>query len=132
MVKNLVSLDKGVLVLGEENDMQPGVSAFLKLFEGVEVNLDLICCRFQDTGGAAGRDAASRSKTGLRTAEEMLAEKDCVPGTSRIVQGPSDALNRSVRDYGLVLSSLPRENIDNSRIADLLSRNPSPVLIDWR
>jgi hypothetical protein len=132
MVKNLVGLEKGILALGEDSDMQSCVSVFLKLFEGVEVDLDILCCRFQDTGGAAGRGPSSRSEAGLRAAEKMLAEKGCLPRASRIVQGVSDSLDRSLRDYGLVLSFLSRENIEKSPIVDLLSRNPSPVLIGWR
>jgi nucleotide-binding universal stress UspA family protein len=132
MVKNLASLDKGILALGEENDMQSCVSVFLKLFEGIQVDLDLICCRFQDTGGAAERNPSSRLEAGLNAAEKMLAEKGRIPRASRIVQGVSESLDRSLRDYGLVLSCLPRENIEKSPIVDLLSRSPSPVLIGWR
>jgi nucleotide-binding universal stress UspA family protein len=132
MVKNLASLDKGILALGEENDMPSCVSVYLNLFEGVAVDLDLICCRFQDTRGAVGRDATSRLETGLCVAEKMLAEKGRTPRVSRIVQGVSESLDRSLRDYGLVVVSLARENIEKSPILDLLSRNPSPVLIGWR
>lgn len=131
MVKNLASLDKGILALGEGSDMQSCVSVFLKLFEGVEVDLDVLCCRFKDTGSSAGRGPSSRSEAGLRAAENMLAEKGCLPRASRIVQGVSEALDQSLRDYGLVLSSFSRENIEKSPIVDLLSRNPSPVLIGW-
>jgi len=71
-------------------------------------------------------------ETGLGVAEKMLAEKGRTPRASRIVPGVSDSLDRSLRDYGLVMASLARENIEKSPIVDLLSRNPSPVLIGWR
>ena len=122
MVKNLVSLDKGILALGEANDMQSCVSVFLKLFEGIQVHLDLICCRFQ---------VAGRLETGLRAAENMLAEKGRTPRASRIIEAVSASLDQSVRDYGLVLASIPRENIEKNPIIELLSRNPAPVLIGW-
>ena len=131
MVKNLVSLDKGILALGQVNDMSSCAAVFLKLFEGIQVDLDLICCRFQDAGEAAERNAASRLENGLRAAENMLAAKGRTPRASRIVKGASESLDRSVRDYGLVVSSLPRENLEKSPMVDLLSRNPSPVLIGW-
>jgi len=131
MVKNLVSLDKGILALGEANDMQSCVSVFLKLFEGIQVDLDLICCRFQDTAEAAGRSPASRPETGLRAAENMLAEKGQPPRASRLVEAVSESLDQSVRDYGLVLASIAREHIEKNPIIDLLSRNPAPVLIGW-
>jgi hypothetical protein len=132
MVKNLASLDKGILALGEENDMPSCVSVYLRLFEGIQVDLDLLCCRFQDTRGTAQRDATPRLESDLHVAEKMLAEKGRTPRASRILQGVSESLDRSVRDYGLVVSSIPRENIEKSPIVDLLSRNPSPVLIGWR
>lgn len=123
MVKNLISLDKGILALGEGRDMASCIAVFLKLFRGIQVDLDLICCRFEDTGEAAERD--------LHAAVNMLAEKGRTPRASRIVQAVSDSLVQSVRDYGLVLSSLPRENIEASPMVDLLSRTPAPVLIGW-
>jgi hypothetical protein len=124
MVKNLISFDKGILALGEDRGMPSCIEIFLKLFGGIQVDLDLICCRFEDTGEAAGRD--------LRTAENMLAEKGRTPRASRIVQAVSESLEQSIRDYGLVLSSLPRENLAESPMVDLLSRTPSPVLIGWQ
>ena len=132
LVKNLVSLEKGVLVLGEENDLQPCVSNFIRIFEGVQVDLDILCCRFQKTEGAAEREATPRIEGGIRAAEKMLADKDRMPGKSRVIQGATQSLEESVRDYGLVLASLARENLKKSPIIDLLSRCPSPVLIGWR
>ncbi len=131
LVKNLMSLDKGILALGEANDMQSCVSVFLKLFEGVQVDLDLVCCRFQNTGEAAEPNATFRLETALRAAENMLAAKGRKPRASRIVEAVSESLDQSIQDYGMVLASLPRENLENRPMVDLLSRNPSPVLIGW-
>jgi hypothetical protein len=131
MVKNLVSLDKGILALGEANDLPSCVAVFLKLFEGIQVHLDLICCRFQDAAEAAEGNASSQLQAGLQAAENMLAEKGRTPRASRIVEADSESLDQSVRDYGLVLASIPRENIEKNPIIDLLSRNPTPVLIGW-
>jgi hypothetical protein len=124
MVKNLISLDKGILALGEDRDLPSCIAVFFKLFEGIQVDLDLICCRFDHTGDTAGR--------GLRTAENMLAEKSRTPGSSRVVHAGSESLEQSIRDYGLVLSSLSRENTAENPIVDLLGRTPCPVLIGWR
>jgi len=132
MVKNLVSLDKGVLAVGEESDMPSCAAVFLKLFQGVQVDMDLICCRFRGSGTAAEGDPAARQETGLRTAEIMLSEKGRTPRVSRLVEGDTESLDRAVRDYGLVVSTLARDNMEKSPMVDLLSRNPSPVLIGWR
>ena len=131
MVKNLISLDKGILAVGEDYDLPFCISVFLKLFEGIQVDLDLICCRFEDTGATAAADPAARQETGLRTAENMLAEKGRTARASRLVQGASDSLDQAVRDYGLVLTSLRREKVEESPMVDLLSRTPCPVLIGW-
>lgn len=131
LVKNLVSLDKGILALGEANDLQSCISVFLKLFDGVQVDLDLVCCRFQEAERAAGPNTKDRLETALRAAENMLAEKDRKPRASRIVEAVSESLNQSIQDYGMVLASLPRVNIENRPMVDLLSRIPSPVLIGW-
>ena len=131
LVKNLVRLDKGILALGEANDMQSCVSVFLKLFAGVQADLDLVCCRLQDSEEAAGPNAADRLETALQAAENLLAEKDRKPRASRIVEADSESLSRSIQDYGIVLASLPRGNMENRPMVDLLSRIPSPVLIGW-
>lgn len=131
MVKNLISLDKGILALGDDRDMPSCIAVFLKLFGGIQVDLDLICCRFEDGGEAAGQDPTGSPDNGLRTAENMLAEKGRPPRASRIVQAVSESLDQSICDYGLVLSSLSRENLAENPIVDLLSRTPSPVLIGW-
>jgi hypothetical protein len=61
----------------------------------------------------------------------MLAAKGRKPRASRIVEAVPESLDQSIQDYGMVLASLPRENLENRPMVDLLSRNPSPVLIGW-
>jgi hypothetical protein len=131
MVKNLVNLDKGVLALGEDRALPSCISVFLKLFEKVQVELDLICCRFEDKQDAEGSDSAAGQATGLHTAENMLDEKGRTARTSRVAQAASDCPEQAIRDYGLVLTSLSRENLEENPIVDLLSRTPCPVLIGW-
>ncbi len=130
MVKNPASLERGILALGEESDLAGCAEIFIKLFGGVRVDLDLICCRFRETDGA--EEAAFRPGTGLAAAEKILAEKDQSPRECRTVNSTSDSLGRSVRNYGLVLASIARERIATSPIVDLLAHTPLPVLIDWR
>jgi hypothetical protein len=131
MVKNLVNLDKGVLALGEDHDLPSCISVFLKLFERVQVELDLVCCRFDDRQNAKESDTAARQAAGLRTAENMLEEKGRSARTSRVVQAASESQEQAMRDYGLVLTSLSRENLEENPLVDLLSRTPCPVLIGW-
>ncbi len=132
LVKNMVSLERGVLALGEENDLKPCLRNFLKLFKGVQVDLDILCCRFQKPENAAGREELPPGEGGLHAAEKLLSDKDRMPRKIRIIQGTPQSLEGPVRDYGLVLASLSRENIQKSPLVDLLSRCPSPILIDWR
>jgi len=132
LVKNMVGLEKGVLVLGEENDLTHCVASFLKIFEGTQVEPDLLCCSFQKTEGAQRRKEPARKEEGLRAAEEMLAEKGRKSRQIRRIQGTVQRMEESVRDYGLVLASLARENLKASPLVDLLSRCPSAVLISWR
>ena len=131
MVKNLVNLDKGVLALGEDRDLPSCIQVFLKLFEKVQVELDLICCRFENKQNAEGSDSADRQAAGLHTAENMLEEKGRTARTSRVVPAAPEFPEQAIRDYGLVLTSLSRENLEKNPMVDLLSRTPCPVLIGW-
>jgi hypothetical protein len=132
MVKNLISLEKGILAVGEDRDMPACIAVFFKLFEGIQVDLDLISCRFDSKLAAAAAESPEGQETGLHSAENMLTEKGRTARTSRIIQGAPDSLDQALRDYGLVLTSLRRENLAENPMVELLSRTPCPVLIGWQ
>jgi len=132
LVKNVVSLEKGVLALGEEEDLQSCASNFLKIFEGVPVDLDILCCNFKKTKATSGQEAIPREGGAMHDVKKMLAAKGRMPRESRFIQGTPQSMEGSVRDHGLLLVSLSRGNLKKTPMLDLLSRCPIPMLIDWR
>jgi hypothetical protein len=131
LVKNLVSLEKVLLVLSSEVNYAKLISTILKFFKGVEVELDLIYCDFNEHAKSVqpkGEDA----DTILRNAEKILSENEIPPAHCRVVQNSSDKAAELMRGYGLVASSIYRQTSKKSPLLELLSRTPYPLFLCWQ
>ncbi len=131
LVKNLVSLEKILLVLSSEVNYTKLIATFLKFFKGVKVEMDLIYCDFNAHAKSVqpkGEDA----DTILRNAEKILSENEMPPAHCRVVQNSSDKAAELMRGYGLVASSIYRQTRKKSPLLELLSRTPYPLLLCWQ
>jgi hypothetical protein len=131
LVKNLVSLEKVLLVLSSEVNYAKLISTVIKLFKGVKVELDLVYCDF------AGHTKSARPKgedagTILQNAEKILSENEMPPAQSHVVEKSSDKAAEFIRGYGLVASSIYRQTRKKSPLLELLSRTPYPLLLCWQ
>ena len=131
LVKNLVNLEKILLVLSSEVNYTKLISTVLKLFKGVEVELDLVYCGFNGHSKSTqptGEDA----ETILKNAEKILSENEMPPSQSLVVENFSEKVPEFIRGYGLVASSIYRQIGKKSPLLDLLSRTPYPLLLCWQ
>lgn len=131
LVKNLVSLEKVLLVLSSDVNYAKLISTFLKFFKGVKVELDLIYCDFNAQAKSVqpkGEDA----DTILRNAEKILSENEMPPEQCLVVQNSSDKAAELMAGYGLVASSIYRQTSTKSPLLELLSRTPYPLLLCWQ
>jgi hypothetical protein len=131
LVKNLVNLEKVLLVLSSEVNYAKLISKVLKFFKGVNVELDLIYFDFNR------REKSVQSKgedpdTILRNAEKILSENEMPPAQCRVVQNSSNKAAELIQGYGLVASSIYRQTGKRGPLLELLSRTPYPLLLCWQ
>lgn len=132
LVKNLASLQGGILLLGEEGDLEESVDPFSKILGQVEADLDLLYCRFAKGKEPLLREESTRPGAEGGRAEQMLTEKGWNVRKVRLAEGPPEKLAAFVRDYGLVVCSIQRQKGKKGPLVELLSRTASPILICWR
>ena len=136
LVKNLVHLKKLVLLLEEMKSLSL-ISKFLKIFEGAEVQNDLIHFTFQKGGqlkskqGDEGDDKWDRKKSDdiLRAAETILERKGRSPKECYLIHDTPTNIADSLQDYGLVVSHTPQYPSKKSPLVELLNRVPSAIFL---
>jgi len=126
LVKNLVSLEKGILLLGGEEELMMCMPIFFKIFKEVPFAPDLLCCQFSKKESSREAKELQHSKVIVQELEETLSVQGKTSGNIRTIRGTPTSLSPYVQDYGLVISPAPKVK---SPLADLLSRSPSPMLL---
>lgn len=131
LVKNLVSLEKVVIVLCSSVNYAKLISTFLKYFKGVKVEPDLIYCHFN------GKEKTAPSNTEdpeviLQNARKILSEHNMMPGKCSVVQNSASETGDFLRGYGLVVSSIYRQSSKRSQLLKLLSHTPYPLFLCWQ
>lgn len=128
LVKNLVSVEKTLIVLDSKVNYTNLLSTFLKFFKGVPVELDLVYCHFN---GFKKQDhpQSENPDTILQNAEKILSENEMTPAQSRIVEFSLDKTNESIRGYGLVVTPVYRQSGKKNPLLELLSRTPYPLFL---
>jgi hypothetical protein len=128
LVKNLLNLSRIALVLDVAMDPSSAVTTFLKIFEGAEIDLDVLCFRF-GAGGGTTRDEEANSDGMLSHVRKLLDEGGRSPESCQIFQDTPARLEELFKDYGLAVSSLSHAANKKSSLADLLYHIPSPLLL---
>ena len=128
LVKNLLPLQRVLLLLSEEADPRRLISTFLRIFRGAKIGVDLLSYRFRHTGLtlSQGEEEWDERSKGAR---ELLASEGWTPGQSRVAQGAPVELVEHLQEYGLVLAAVERSFSKKSQLLALLDRIVSPVLI---
>jgi hypothetical protein len=131
LVKNLVKLDRVALLLRGGVDPARVVKTFLKIFEGAEVEVDLLYCKFQHGSGDPFQETEDPDAI-LSAAKALLQDGGRSPKESRVSQDTPEGLGDLFKDYGLVVSSIQRGGSKADPLTELLSRIPSPILLCWQ
>ena len=128
VVKNLLNLNKVALVLDVATDPSSPVRTFLKIFEGVEVDLDVLCFGL-GTGGGTTREEEEKSDGMLSLVRKLLDEGGRSPKSCQVIQGTPARVEELFKDYGLAVTSVNDAADKKSPMADLLYHIPSPLLL---
>lgn len=131
MVKNLVKLEKMVIVFDEEAEFKRLVGTFLKIFKTASIELDLMHYQFRESAEAVSESNADADEI-LHNAKETLMEAGWQTKKLQSYQGVPGGLDELFRDYGLVISSFRRGLTKKSLLLEFLSRVPSPILLCWQ
>lgn len=131
MVKNLVKLEKMVLVFSEEVEFKRLAEKFSKIFKTASIALDLMHYQFK-ASAAASPDTDENVDAILHSSSEILMEAGWRAEQTRSFQGSPEEMGELLRDYGLVISPFRRTLTKNSLLLELLSRIPSPILLCWQ
>ena len=130
LVKDLVPLQRLLLLLSDEADPRRLLSTFLRIFGGAKIGVDLLSYKFQQTGlsFSPGEEVGDRR---IKDAGRLLGSEGWTPDQSRVAQGPPAELVEHLQEYGLVLAAIDRNFSKKSQLLALLDRISSPVLISW-
>jgi len=128
LVKNLMILRRIVLLFAFGVDPSSLVKTFLKIFQGIEVDVDLLFCKFEHGGADTTLRREKDADAILAAASSLLAERGRTPKERRVVQDTPEKLGDLFKDYGLVVSSVHRLASRKSPLTELLHRIPSPIL----
>ena len=131
MVKNLVELEKMVIVFDEEAEFGRLVATFLKIFKKAAIGLDLMYYQLSESAAAPPDNNKDPDRI-LQNAREILMEAGWQTGKIRSFHGLLEEMSELFRDYGLVISSFRRGLAKKSLLLDFLSRIPSPILLCWQ
>jgi hypothetical protein len=137
VVKNLVELKKAAVLLEDTTDLWSLIPSFFKTLEGADLEFDLVHVKprkpgrltFREGKGGVESAEAGEADERIASARKMLAEAGWSPRRTRVVRGVPTGIADSLKDYGLVAASLPRQTDGKSVMLELLSRVPSAVLV---
>jgi hypothetical protein len=128
LVKNLVKLQKVLIVLGQGVNYTKLIATFLKIFKGLTVELDLIYCHFNGDETSI-QQSGENANMMLRNTEKILMEHAMTASQCRVVQNSPEKTEEFMQGYGLIVSSLNRQSNKNSPLLELLSRTPYPLFL---
>jgi len=130
LVKNLVALDRVLIMQGEEAGPQGVLDEFWKMFASSKIAVDLLACRFQ-AGEVRVLQQEDEWHSRIQGVRQQLEVKGCFPREIRAVQGPAVKIGESFPEYGLVLASVDRRLGKKSQVLSVLEHVSSPILLCW-
>ncbi|MFH1156044.1 MAG: hypothetical protein V1793_19730 [Pseudomonadota bacterium] len=123
MVKNLVTLDRGLRIVATPETVSSVLSWFSRVLQEFPIDPDMVICHFEPQGKdfrIIENDQAL--VTGLEA--RMLGHGKRL-GTVTTLKGPSREMASRLQDHGLVIAPLPEGRSD---MAALLAMSPCPIL----
>ncbi len=125
VVKNLVPLDRVLLLTNESVDCTRLIPCFTRLFQDAPVIVDLLYYKFRE-GGSVQLEDRSEAGSYLDNAEAVLAEAGRKADKVQVIQGSPEQVVDHLRSYGLVVSTFPSRK---SPRYELLAMLPNPLLL---
>jgi hypothetical protein len=125
VVKNLVPLERVLVLTGEGVDSSQLLSCFTRLFNPGSTLVDFLHFRFHENGDPVW-GAESEAEGHFKDVETVLSDRGWTISSKRIVCGTPEQVADLLRDYGLVVSIFPTRKCP---YYELLAMLPNPVLL---
>jgi hypothetical protein len=116
MVKNLMPLNRALLVLSDSVDLSRLIRIFTDTFKKAFLPIDLFYLKFQE-------------KESLKTAMDLLETQGWVAEKSEVIYGQPQELAERLEDYGLLVTDLGRSLEKRSPLPEFLVATLAPILL---
>ena len=124
MVKNLVTLNRGIQVVGDHDTISSLLSWFFTLWEDLPVKTDFLICQFEDRNDEIVFLENDRQVVSI--IEDGWSRSSTDTFTIKTVKGPERRIAELVRNHALVMSEIP---MSWGKMAGILAKSPCPVLL---
>lgn len=124
MVKNLVELNRGIQVVGDQDTIFSLLPWFFKLWKDLDVKTEFLICQFDDQSDEIV--FLENDTHVVSTIEDGWSRSSTVPYKVKTVKGPEMRVAELVRDHALVMSMIPTSW---EKMAGILATSPCPVLL---
>ncbi|MEJ2135290.1 MAG: hypothetical protein P8X86_08605 [Desulfofustis sp.] len=125
IARNLIDLNKILIIIGDVAPASTLLPALLKLFKGSNVRFDLLYSKIIDSGPL---EPIYSEPEIFNEADEIFHGTGWKPEKKLALQGSPRDLATQIEEYSLVATSLPSEPERHNGLLELLSDTPSPIL----
>ncbi len=129
MVKNLMPLERVVLILSENVDLHKSIQVFTGIFGECNLKMELFYLKHADP---AGEEIDALEEMTLQAAVKALGERGWVPEESKVISGQPRELAVELEDHGLLLTVLDRHLKKKTFLYEFLVATPAPILLFWQ
>ena len=123
MVKNLIPLNRALLVLSDSVDLSRLIRIFTDTFKKAFLPIDLFYLKFQE------KENGEKEKESLKTAMDLLDTQGWVAEKSEVIYGQPQELAERLEDYGLLVTDLGRSLEKRSPLQEFLVATLAPILL---
>ncbi len=130
LARNLTNFPKVLLLLTEDVEPSALPSAFLKLFRGSTLSIDLAAARFSKTEAQIVTEKENHGP-GLRAAIRIFADAGSAPKQICETVGTPSQLAEMFKNYSMVAIALQRPAPRKHPLVEFMARLSCSVLINW-
>ncbi|MBW2016086.1 MAG: hypothetical protein JRJ01_04490 [Deltaproteobacteria bacterium] len=140
LVKNLVSVDKIALLMDRSSRLNSLLFDVSKILGGTGIQMDLFEIRVEKSSiktpgekrGPTFSPGDDKNQGRIPSSVDKFRDAGLELAATGTISGDIEAISTSLEDYGMVVACLPRHGYRKSKMADILGRIPTAVLICWQ
>ena len=123
MVKNLMPLNRALLVLSDSVDLSRLIRIFTDTFKKAFLPIDLFYLKFQE------KENGEKEKESLKTAMDLLETQGWVAEKSDVIYVKPQELAERLEEYGFLVLALEKKKKKRSHLQEFLVATLAPILL---